>query len=90
MERKQYLRNLLIGVLGGAIIGGLLALAYRKWGKGWAEQSQTRDAKPKQPIRLAPGNAIQVAMLGLQLIGELIRILRPEGEAPQLPASAAE
>lgn len=81
MERKTYVRNLIVGALGGATLGALLVLAYRKWGRRLDVQRRTGKAKAvvRQPVSIR--QAAQVGMLGFQLLRELAQLLQPDESA---------
>ena len=77
MESKPYARNLVLGSLGGAVLGALVALAYRRWTQNAAERQGSQDRAPAQRRALAPGQVVKIAMLALQLIRELLQLLQP-------------
>ena len=77
MESKSYARNLILGSLGGAALGALVAVAYRRWAQNAPERQGTERPGPGQRRALAPGQVVKIAMLALQLIRELLQLLQP-------------
>ena len=81
MERKAYVRSLIVGALGGAATGVLLALAYQKWGDQLSIRHRTE--RPRLTLR-RPVNirqTAQIGMLGFQLLREMARLFPPAESA---------
>jgi hypothetical protein len=77
LENKSYARNLILGSLGGAALGGLLALAYHRWRQDTHEHQGTDQPAPGLRRALAPGQLVKIAMLALQLVREMVQLLQP-------------
>ena len=77
MERKPFVRNLIVGSLSGAALGALLALAYQKWIRDAGERRPGSPVQTERRRAVAPGRVARVVMLALQLVRELIQVFQP-------------
>jgi len=77
VERKAYVRNLIIGALGGAAMGVLLALAYQRWGGQLSIRHRTERTRLtlRRPVSIK--QTAQIGMLGFQLLREMAHLLQP-------------
>ncbi|MFH1927910.1 MAG: hypothetical protein ABIK79_07030 [Chloroflexota bacterium] len=78
MERKTYLRRLLAGALGGAVIGVLLALAYHKWSDKLNTRRRTERISPTLRRSVNIRQAAQIGTLGFQLLREIAHLFQPK------------
>ncbi|MCG2767939.1 MAG: hypothetical protein L6435_06085 [Anaerolineae bacterium] len=78
MERKTYLRRLLAGALGGAVIGVLLALAYHKWSDKLSTRRRTERISPTLRRSVNIRQAAQIGTLGFQLLREIAHLFQPK------------
>ncbi len=78
MERKTYLRRLLAGAIGGALIGVLLALAYHKWSDKLSIRRRTEGSSPTLHPSVNIRQAAQIGTMGFQLIREIAKLFQPK------------
>jgi len=78
VDRKTYLRRLLAGVLGGAAIGLLLALAYHKWSHRLSTRRRTEGSSPTLRRSVNMRQAAQIGTLGFQLLREIAQLFMPK------------
>ena len=81
MERKTSVWSLIAGAVGGAVMGVLLVLAYRKWGGRLNIQQGTRKAQDAGRQRIEIRQVAQVGMLSFQLLRELARLFQRQEPA---------
>ena len=78
MERRTYVRRLLVGALGGAALGILLALAYDKWSDKLSTPRRTESSSPTLRQSVNVRQAAQIGTLGFQLLREIAQLFQPK------------